>query len=241
MKKTRLICFPYAGGSAVLFNKWERYLDPAIELIAMELAGRGSRIGDGAYADLSAAVEDMMRLTEKAIADAPYALFGHSMGCLIAYELVQKIRDTGLPRPLHLFFSGRRAPHTKKDRPKVHLMEDQAFREQLVRLGGTPPEFFQSAELMELFLPILKNDFKLAETDVHDRKVRPLDSNISVFLGREDEITSEQADGWKMHTNRDCSIHYFDGGHFFIKDSTEQIIQLINEALSCDLAAFANC
>lgn len=232
MSKIKLFCFPYAGGSSQVFNNCKPYLDPAIELLSVELSGRGGRMNEPLYKDLSEAVGDVFQITRETIGITPYALLGHSMGGLIAYGLAQKIRDHGLPPPLHIFFSGRSAPHIKREENrKFHLMEYDEFKQEVLKLGGTPPGFFEQPELLELFLPILKNDFKIAETEMPDEDMHPLDQDITVFLGKDDDLTSEQCDGWKKHTRQLCSIHYFEGGHFFLYEKAREMMNLINNIL----------
>ena len=91
MKKIKLFCFPYAGGSAAAYNKWRQYLDKHIELRPVELAGRGRRIYDPLYQSIEEAVDDVYQLISPELAKGPYAFFGHSMGGIIAYELAYKI------------------------------------------------------------------------------------------------------------------------------------------------------
>ncbi len=232
MKKYKLFCFPYAGGSAVIYNKWRPYLKPGIELIPVELAGRGRRIQDPLYKDIPELIEDVFQAVTNEMDDTPYAFFGHSMGGMISFRLAQKMEDDGLPPPAHVFFSGRNAPNSKRlDKKIYHLMDDTQFKQEVMELGGTPPEFFEYPELVDLFLPLLRNDFRMSETDIH-AEIRPLDLNISVFLGKEDNLTAEECDGWKYHGTRLCSLHYFNKGHFFLHDETEQIVKIINNVLA---------
>jgi medium-chain acyl-[acyl-carrier-protein] hydrolase len=230
--KIKLFCFPYAGGSSVIFNIWKQYLDPKIELIAIELAGRGKRMKDDLYKDLPEMVEDVYKLVYKEIKGSAYAIFGHSMGGIISYQLGQKLRENNYPAPVHIFFSGLNAPHVKRpDKIIYHLLDEEEFKKALINLGGTPPEFFEHPELIEVFLPALKNDFKLAETFIYNGEIHPLDCNITVLLGKDEDFTSDQCDGWKKHTKKLCTIHYFDGGHFFLHNDTKQIVNIINNSL----------
>ena len=234
MVKSKLFCFPYAGGSAAVFSKWRKFLDPAIELCPIELAGRGRRIHVPLYKDDIELVEDVFRQIEPEIGRIPYVFFGHSMGSMIAYKLAQKIKKTALPGPLHVFFSGRRAPHVKRKEEKIyHLMNEEDFRREVLELGGTPEEFFQHPELLDLFLPMLKNDFKLAELEDHPGEIDPLNMRISVFLGKSDDLSPEQCNGWKLHSEQLCSIHYFEGGHFFLHEKMEEMLKMINMTLKC--------
>jgi surfactin synthase thioesterase subunit len=184
------------------------------------------------YCGLTEAVEDLYRIIEKDI-DGPYALFGHSLGGLLVYELARKIEGIGVKRPMHLFFSGRGAPCVPREKKNYHLMEEEDFRNSVIDLGGTPPEIFDHPELLEVFLPILKNDFSLAETDPGDNGQTAFECGITVFLGKEDEwINDEQAGGWRRNTKGVCSIHYFNGGHFFLHDEMTGISNLIGSTLA---------
>lgn len=236
MSDVKVFCFPYAGGSAAIFNKWKSCLgiNSGIELIPVELAGRGRRIQEPLYAGLQEAIEDLYQVVRDDIQNAPYAFFGHSLGGLLAYELAQKIKSLDVTQPLHLFFSGKSAPNIERNKTaKYHLMDSEEFKSKVIDLGGTPPEFFDHPELMELFLPLLRNDFKLAETNLTQRKLDPFECDISVFLGKEDyEISAEQADSWKVHTNGACVLHYFKGGHFFLNEQVAAIVGLMSDALA---------
>jgi medium-chain acyl-[acyl-carrier-protein] hydrolase len=236
MIKIKLFCFPYAGGSAVMYHKWKPFLDSKIELIPIELAGRGKRINEVLYRDVPDAIEDIYRLVSREIDFSPYALFGHSMGGMLSYQLSQKLIENNYHSPVHIFFSGRNAPHVKRqDEEKYHLLEGEDFKKKVIELGGTPRELFDHPELMEVFLPLLKNDFKLAETDIHHGEIRPFNCNITVLLGKDEDLTTEQCDGWKKHTKKMCTIHYFEGGHFFLHDETKQIVGFINNTLLSNL------
>jgi len=232
MKKLNLFCFPYAGGSAAVFNPWRRYLHRQIELVAVELAGRGKRIYDPHYGQLSDAVEDVFGIVKDKLDEAPYALFGHSMGGVIAYELAQKIRTLPCSQPVHMFFSGRGAPHIPAgDDDPYWQLPDHEFKEKILELGGTPGEFFQHPELLEVFLPLLKNDFRIAELYRGTEAVNPLETDITVFIGKEEEVTEERMVGWKAHSKGLCSIHFFNGGHFFVNEQTQKVVKIINNTL----------
>ena len=236
MSRIKLFCLPYAGGSSLIFRPWQQYINPRIELVPVELAGRGSRIQEPGYRNSAEAVDDIFDLLKNEIDQSPYALFGHSMGCMLTYELAQKIRRKNLRLPLHLFFSGRGAPSVKRDEKKYHLMNDEQFRKEILALGGTPPELFEHPELMDLFIPLLKNDFRISEEeDDKGMDKTPFDTDITVFMGKQDDHTPEQCDGWKNHTRRLCSLHYFSGGHFFLHNQMESITGLINTVLAENL------
>jgi surfactin synthase thioesterase subunit len=235
MKEITLFCFPYAGGSAAVFNRWRQYLDNRIDMHAVELAGRGRRIYDPMYDSMEEAVDDVFKIIGDRLHDSPYAVFGHSMGGILAYELTQKIRERSLPLPPALFVSGRGAPHIpyEHDKRMLHRLPREDFKKEIIQLGGTPKEFFDHPELQDVLLPMLRSDFKIAETyeETGAADIRPLDIDITVFIGKNEGVTAEQMHGWKEHTNRVCTIHYFEGEHFFINEETEKIVKIINHSL----------
>lgn len=231
MYKLKLYCLPYAGGSALIFSSWKKYLSLEIELIPIELSGRGRRIHESLYNNLTDVIEDVFQIFKNDVNHMPYAIFGHSMGAMLSYELVQKIIDSNLPQPKHVFFSGRSAPHLE-DNKQYHLMDDTLFKEEIIKMGGTPMEIFKHPELSQLFLPLLKNDFRISETRIRNNKILPIEPSITVFFGKDEDLRPEQCDGWKRYTKKICSIHYFDGGHFFLNEKTKEIVGLINNTLS---------
>lgn len=232
-KKMKLFVLPYAGGSTSAFSKWKAHIAGHIDFIPVELAGRGKRMSEVNYKDLSAAVEDVYNIILPQIQNHEYALFGHSMGSLLIHELTKKMRDTNNRMPRHLFFSGRGAIQVKRPDDKIyHLMPDDLFRKEIDNLGGTPPEFFEYPELMELFLPLIKSDFAIAETNIELDNFEPINVDITVFNGNEDDITSEQHEGWKFYTSRTCHMHIYEGDHFFLNHKMEEMMQIINATLS---------
>lgn len=231
--KINLFCIPYAGGTASVFNEFSPYLNPNVQLRNIELAGKGIRLKEPVYDDLSEAVADVFQILEKEIADTPYMLFGHSMGAKIIYKLLEKIQQKNLKNPLHIFLSGSSAPHFRReDRELYHMMDNDAFKEKIIELGGTPPNFFEYPELVEIFLPALKNDFMIMETADYGANIKLFPCDLSVLIGKEDDLTLEEREGWKNYTDQACAIHYFEGGHFFFLDKIKQVAHIINQAIA---------
>ncbi len=234
-KQIKLFCLPYAGGSAKsIYSKWKESLDSAIELHPVELAGRGPRIGESLYSNVEEAVEDVISKIRNQITDCDYAIFGHSMGSILAYKVIQRINELKLPPPIHSFFSGRRAPHCPSRRPKPFSeMNTLELEKEIKELGGTPPEFFEYPELKNIFMPIIKSDFKIADTFVESSDIVVFNHEVSVFIGKEEDVTTIEAEEWMHHTNKKCSVEYFEGGHFFLLEEEEghRVIDTINNCL----------
>ena len=141
-KKIKLFCLPFAGGSATIYNNWSSILSDNIVLCPIELAGRGKRITEKCYENLEEAVNDIYNRIVNDIIDYDYAIFGHSMGALLTYELTQKIMSMGLPAPLHVFFSGRYPPGLPRRSKPFSKMNPVEFEEAILALGGTPSRIF---------------------------------------------------------------------------------------------------
>lgn len=106
-------------------------------------------------------------------------------------------------------------------------MTDQEFNKEILALGGTPLEFFDHPELMELFIPVFRNDFKLAETATLKQPIDPFECDITIFLGEEDDLSKGHEQDWKLHTSKTCEFHFFQGGHFFLHQELRGLIDVI--------------
>jgi len=231
--KIKLFCLPYAGGSAkAIYSKWIENLDPKIELYPIELAGRGARIADDLYSNVEEAIDDVLEQIKNEIVDSDYAIFGHSMGSILTYEVLQRIENLRLPPPVHAFFSGRRAPHCPSRREiSYSKMNELELENEMIALGGTPPEFFEYPELKNIFIPIIKSDFKIADTLIQKSEVQPLNCDISIFIGADEDVTEQESTEWSQHSTGNCSITYFEGGHFFLLDKQQEVVDTINKVL----------
>lgn len=233
MTKTKLFCLPYAGGSSMVYSKWKKHVHSSIELKPIELAGRGKRYSDAFYSSFSSAVEDICTTVKDELDDTRYALWGHSMGSLLAFELAYKLKSSGYEGPVHIFFSGRYPPHIYKNEERnFHALSDKEFIEEIFRLGGTPSGILESKELQDIFVPILRADYKILHGYRYYPKEKKLDCDISVLNGKQDaEIDPNDISQWKFYTNKECSFYSFDGGHFYINDHDQAVIRVINRTL----------
>lgn len=232
MPKVRLFCFPYAGGSTQMYHSWTNRLHPKIELIPVELSGRGLRFNEPLYKDFDELINDVFRQIRYDIHEMPYAFFGHSLGALIAFELLYKIRADHLPYPVHVFYSGKSAPNAEHhETTSFHLLEPEAFKKKIMEMGGTPVAVFENSELETLFMPILKNDFKMAETYTFKKGRKLYDGEITVLVGKDDDLTATQCHEWSNCTSGMCKIIYLNGGHFFINDQTEAVLNIVNSTI----------
>lgn len=225
----RLICIPYAGGSAYIFNNWPKHLPKSVQVCAIQLPGRGRRIKEPAFTRLSDIVPP---LTEALLPHlgSRFAFFGHSMGALISFEVIRELRRVHRLKAMHLFVSGCFAPHMPDPNP-LYSLPDHEFVDELKRLQGVPPAELDNTELMQLMLPTLRADCLVTETYAHKNDL-PLECPITVFGGTEDTIAKERdLAEWQRHTTRQFSRHIFPGKHFFFDSAEVAILQIVGREI----------
>ena len=228
----RIFCFTSAGSGASVFFSWFRGLDANFELFPYQLPGREDRRSEAAFRRMgplvAAVVDDLTGRSE-----VPYALFGHSLGALIAFEVAREVRRRGLPPPVHLFASARIAPQLGLRQSPIHLLPDADFVDQLTtRYGAIPAVIRADPDLMGLFLPALRADIEVLETYAYSHEP-PLDVPISVLSATGDPVTDAAGvSAWAEQSTFPIAIHSFPGDHFFPKTSTQQFIQVISNELA---------
>ncbi|NLD47761.1 MAG: thioesterase, partial [Clostridiaceae bacterium] len=233
MEKINLFCIPYAGGSATsLYKKWNNLLGSAIEVIPVELPGRGARINEPLLYNYEEVVNDIYSSISNLIdSGKPYALFGYSMGSWLSYELAHKIMENGQKAPIHAFFAAKEAPHVEREGKDTHKLGNDEFINEVIKYGGMTDEFLKHEELLELFLPILRADYEVSETYRYTPGRQKLDCDITIFNGEKDHFNIYQISEWRNQTNRSCKIFNFNDGHFFIDSCLESMINIINATL----------
>lgn len=232
MSELTLYCLPYSGASAMVYSRWRRRLPEWLKVQPVELPGRGARIGEPLHTDMAVlarhlADEMIVRL------ERPYALFGHSLGALLAFEIAHALHARGVEPPLALFASGTAAPTRREDyeRDYSEPKSDEELVAELRDLQGTPEEVLANAELMSMTLPILRADFLMCGRYRYRQRPR-LMLPIHVLGGRGDKSTMEQLLAWRTETAHGFSLDMFDGGHFFIHEHEHHVLGSVTQQLS---------
>jgi surfactin synthase thioesterase subunit len=231
----RLFCLPYAGGSASAYRGWPALAPARLEVCPLELPGRGGRIGEPPLTRLRP-LADALAGALAPYAHQPYAVFGHSMGGLLAFEVTRTLRRRGLPLPLHLFVSAAAAPDVPRTRPPVHWAPDADVLQELRVLGGTPKELLDDEELMELMLPTVRADFSILETYEY-RPERPLPVPLTVFGGTDDPLVPvRDLDGWRDQSSAGARLCLVSGGHFYLHPAAAELMTVMAGAAAVQLA-----
>jgi medium-chain acyl-[acyl-carrier-protein] hydrolase len=222
--RMRLFCFSHAGVGASAYRVWPAALPAEIEMIAIQLPGRESRLRDEPFTSIVAIVT-AIEAALKPYLDIPFAFFGHSMGSLVAFELARVLERDGPRAPVHLFVSGRRPPRVPDPEPPMHALPAPQFTEELQRrYGGIPVEVLAQADVMELLLPCMRADITALET--HDFAPGPkLACPISAFGGILDARTPRaHLDAWREETSAAFRVRMFQGEHFYLAAQRDAVL-----------------
>ncbi|TAF08676.1 MAG: thioesterase [Nostocales cyanobacterium] len=228
--KLRLFCLPYAGGSAMVFRTWPNSLPPTIEVCPLELPGRGRQMNLPPYTKMQPLVKE---IAENLIPylDKPFAIFGHSMGGLVSFELARLLRSDYNLTPFHLFISARNAPQVTPTKRPIYNLPDAEFWQEIRNFNGTPDDVIENEDIIQLFMPILRADFTVLDTYMYTEQP-PFDFPISVFGGLQDPaFTDFELKAWQEHTTADFSLQMLDGNHFFLRSHEKLLLKTIYQQI----------
>lgn len=228
----KLFCIPHSGASAAVYSKWSKLFQENIQVVPIELAGHGTRINETCYKDVESSAKDIAQKISGLICGEDYAIWGHSLGSLLAFETYYQLMELNIKKPLHMFFSGRKAPNDGNNETHFYQLPDDEFAEAVETYGGTTKEVFDNEILKELFLPILRADFEMGETYKYKEKERKIACDITIVNGK-DDLSVSQSDMkiWNTCNEGTCNIKYYNGGHFYLFESCEEVIKLIQDTL----------
>ncbi|MEU3737553.1 alpha/beta fold hydrolase [Streptomyces sp. NPDC032198] len=226
--EVRLICFPHAGGSASFYHPFSRELSPLVEALAVQYPGRQDRRAEGCATDL-ADLADRIGEALTPWTDRPFALFGHSMGATLAYEVARGLEAAGRA-PDALFVSARRAPHRNRN-DGWHLSPDSDLIADLKALDGTGTPIYDDPEFLALILPVLRSDYRAAETYRH-RPGPKLNCPITALAGDADpRVPVDELRHWGDHTAGRFDLQVFPGGHFYLTNQQARVLRVVIDRL----------
>lgn len=225
----RLFCFPYAGGGTAIFRDWFQSLPEEIEVVAMRPPGRENRFSEAPISSLPTMVQ-LLYQNILPLLDKPFIFLGHSNGALTCFELARLLEAKQGPAPSKVILSAKCPPHIPSPAKSISHLSDAEFLAELKDIGGTPEEFFQNKEMMDLLLPILKADFSLSENFVHANNTL-LKSETILFHGAKDRFSKEQNSSWQDLLHKPVELFEFSGGHFFIDTQRKEFLSLTNRLI----------
>jgi len=230
--RVRLFCIPHAGGGAATFRLWQDQLPGDVEVRAIQLPGRENRLLEKPFTEVETIVEELSLLIRPDL-DRTYAVFGHSMGALIAFELIRQLRLHGAELPEVLLASGYRAPQVRLPGAPIHLLPNSEFLEEVQRrYDAVPREALENAELMELLLPTLRADIAVCDSYVY-RDDDPLPLPIVALGGEHDgQVGVRDLEAWKEQTSGSFGVQQFPGDHFYLQTAQEALLARVSAELA---------
>jgi surfactin synthase thioesterase subunit len=229
-EKVRLFCLPFAGGNSQIYRNWPDHLPAGVGVLAVELPGRGARMREPPISDMAALIAALSEALVPYL-DRPFAFFGHSMGAAIAYEAARHVTAADGRSAAHLFVSARRAPGMKSRRPAADTLDDGLFIQRLRELGGTSEAVLAEPDLMALFLPMLRADFRL--NDTYQPLPGPaLACPLTVFGGQGDpEALVHELEAWRGLAPVGFELCLFPGDHYFFQSVRPDLLARIAREL----------
>lgn len=224
----RVICFPHIGGGAALYNAWADRLPPDVELCAVRLPGRENRLDEPPIDEMSALL-DGLEAALAPVTDRPYVLFGHCSGSLVAFELARRLRSDGKPMPALLIASSVEAPAVRVVPEPMHLLPREELFTRFADYGGIAPEVLDDSEMMGMFEPVIRADYRLIERAAY-RDEPPLGIPLAVIGGLDDPFVSyESLAAWRFETTESFSLQLLKTGHFVLEEAIGTVVGLLND------------
>jgi pyochelin biosynthesis protein PchC len=226
----QIVCFPHAGGSARFFRTWFDHLPPTVGLLAVQYPGRDDRINEEFASHVGLLAGQIVRALDQ-VTGPRLALFGHSLGAVVAYEVARRLEAGSASGPAALFVSGRPGPSHQREQ-NLHLADDEALWADVRRLRGTPDPLLDNPELRHLLAPALRADYRLSET------YRPvagplLRCPVIACLGSSDpEVTPTEASSWSEVTRGAFSLRVFSGDHFYLLPRAAEVTAMMLSQLA---------
>jgi surfactin synthase thioesterase subunit len=225
----KMFCLPFAGGNKYSYEKYVQASPRNIEMIPIELPGRGSRWGEVLLRSTDAIVHEVYTQVRSHL-ESPYLIFGHSMGALVGYLLAKQIIAHQLPGPVCCFFSGCKGPSVFKAGNNWHTLPYQAFVDKITELGGLPDKESVRNEILSCYEPILRADFEAIGGYCYQHS-EPLDVPIYLMMGTQEKTSFQDVLAWQIESKRKIEVTYFPGNHFFIFQHHREIISLFETKL----------
>lgn len=232
MVEIPVLCLPFAGAGASAFRRAQEFPSDTVRICPLQLPGREERFDEPPFTDTGGAVADLLPVALDLVAGSPaVAVFGHSLGAVLAFELAHQLRQLPRPELVRVFVSGSPGPWTRRE-PRATGLSDEDFLRQVRGFAGYSHPALEHPELREMLLPTLR-----ADVEMHENYLAPpgllLDVPITSIRGSEDELVSaEQAAEWNAATSAGCQLREVPGNHMYLVDSPAELVRLMDAELA---------
>ena len=227
--RLRVFGFPFAGSGASYFSRWNTRFPSDLAITGVQLPGRETRFREPPFQEIGEAAAALLPHLAPCMRDKPCVFFGHSMGAKLALEVTRSLAAAGGPMPLALIVSGSRPPHLLDTRPPLHDLPEGQFLDALRKYNGTSEAILTNRELLDLYLPVLRADFKM-DRMYHVPRPEPLPIPLLALGGEADHDAKVGDIGeWAAFAGAGYRVRIFPGGHFFLNDHLDEVVDEVAE------------
>ncbi|MFJ8233540.1 thioesterase II family protein [Streptomyces sp. NPDC094448] len=230
-QRTALLVLPHAGGNAHAYSDWRDRLPADVRLLIGQYPGRGARYSE----ELPTTIADLAGPVAAALpGDLPEDLvvLGHSMGSLVAFEVVRRLAAAGRPARA-LVASACRAPFLPNP-SAVHpeRLDDDQLVAAIKERGGTDDGILDEPELREIVIPSIRADFAIDDVYRCAADEASVDCPVTVIGGDQDPVVPVTALGrWAEITAAGFTEHVLPGGHFYFQQQLPAFFALLDTVL----------
>lgn len=223
--RMRLLCLPHAGGSASSYHSWGNAFGDDVEVLATRYPGRQERIAEPCLESMEE-LADAITAAVLPLLDKPLALFGHSMGASLAYEVAVRLERKHGFCPSVLLVSSQRPPHGQRPRT-AHLGGTESVLAEVRKLGGTDAALLEDPDLRELVLPALLADFTVVGryAEKGPRPAVPVRCPVIGYVGdRDPNVTAEEVAAWAGVAPKGFELKVLEGDHFYLAPRRDELV-----------------
>lgn len=225
----RLFLFPHAGGAAALYRSWARLLPTDVSHQVVILPGRDRRLDEPPFVEFEPMLDAVSERIVTELDGRPYALFGHSLGALIAYRLAVRLERAGEPPPVLVGVSSWSPEGFAPGAGGLSRGPEAELVAWLRGLGQLPAEVQADPALMAMVLPVVRADLSVFDSYVDDGA--EVSGPLVSYCGRNDPLLPPAAmKAWRSRTRRYLGNLAFPGDHFYIEAANHGV------GLTADLA-----
>ncbi|MFF0306944.1 amino acid adenylation domain-containing protein [Streptosporangium sp. NPDC004379] len=233
-----LVCVPYGGGSAAVYQPLAWALGEGVEVLAAELPGHDPARPEESPLPLDELVE-ALAAEVATTASAPIAIYGHCVGSAPAVALARRLEADGIP--VLGVIAGGSFPSARLPGLAQRLfrgdrwVSDRMFRDALRATGGLLDDMDEAAK--EVAVRAMRHDADQAR-EWFGRELAapgtPLRAPLLCVVGERDratELYQERYAEWAAFAPRADVAVLPRAGHYFLRHQAEPLAALVAEHL----------